>query len=210
MFQKTSERLEPSSTWIWLQSIVPSILALPKHYNQRNQLESEDISSSFSVLRNFPDGLNRSFPGANPQSNSPMGYIPPYTSSAFDSPPLPLNFSHLALSKSSYPPYLGPSSCAPFSWEQNYWTHSRPDSNNLITSPFSFRDFGVYEFVSPIESLLSSVYPLPLFWHLTIIEIYLFAILVWQIYLVSLHYFLRNIYCTNSSIFLFVMLALTL
>jgi hypothetical protein len=95
-------------------------------------------------------------------SNSPMGYpIPPFTSSAFDSSPLPLEFSNTALSESGYPAYLGSSSCAPFNWEQNCRNFC-PDSNNLITSPFSFGDSGVYEFSTPTESLLSSVYPVPL------------------------------------------------
>jgi hypothetical protein len=95
--------------------------------------------------------------------STPMGYIPPYTSSGFDSPPLPLDFSNLTLSDSGSPIYLGPSSCAPFSWEQNYRIHSCPDSNNDVTSPFSFDDSGVYDFSSPTDSLLFSVYPDPLF-----------------------------------------------
>lgn len=96
-------------------------------------------------------------------SNSPMGYpIPPFTSSAFDSPSLPLEFSNPALSESGHAAYLEPSSCAPFNWEQNYRIHFCPDSNNLITSPFSFGNSGVYEFSTPTESLSSSVYPVPL------------------------------------------------
>ncbi|KIM49898.1 hypothetical protein M413DRAFT_118629 [Hebeloma cylindrosporum] len=83
--------------------------------------------------------------------------------SSFDSPPLPPDFSNLALNNSTYSACLGPSSCTPFNWEQNYEIHSGSDSS---ASASYFDDSGGYEFSSTRNCLCDrcTLPRLPDFW----------------------------------------------